>query len=72
MARRLAYDRIAAELRVAPEDLAALEREVRVHYPGEDMLSELRTLHAVRERWVTLTEAIAEFRVENERMASAG
>jgi hypothetical protein len=69
------YERVAAELRVAPDELAELEREVRDQYPHDQMLFELRmlrTLDAVAEGDLTVAEAVAEFRAENVRMASAG
>jgi len=69
------YERIAAELSVPAAQLAELEAVVRDQYRHDQMLFELRmlrTLSAVAEGGLTVAEAIAEFRAENEPRARAG
>lgn len=55
---------LARQFGVPVEKVAALEAVIRPHYPGDEMMIELRlvrTLSAVRDGAVSIDAAIAEF-----------
>jgi hypothetical protein len=56
--------KLAERFGVPIDRVDALERAIRPHYPGDEMMIELRTirtLSAVREGRLTIGEAIEEF-----------
>ena len=61
--RMFAWEDVAAEAGITPEQLAEIERTVRLDYPRDEMLYELHVLRAcmaVRDGFCTAEEAMRE------------